>query len=226
MKNKNKIIVKLKKLDWLNYFFELTIVFLGISLAFYINKNAEINTTKKIEKEYLYAIKNDLLDDIKKDPLTIVYFKNELADFITVRDLIVQNKTQHIDTISKICLQLSKETKYHPIINTYQLLINNGEILKITDLKLKKQLAQYYAYKNNLNIHHEDVNRVRKEELSPLISDNYNMYKKFVLNESEFFGDKIQNVLYRLRETLVNRILAYDKALKMCNELIIEIERN
>lgn len=216
---------KLKKIDGVHYLLELIIVFIGVSLAFFINQKEQDKELKLQEKEYLMSIKNDLEIDINAHGVTIAYLKEEIERFVIARDLIIEKQTQYIDSIASISTKLSETTKYHPRVSTFQLLTDNGDLIKIKNVKLKTQIATYYAYLKNLSKHHQEVNTVKEEELKPYLNQSYNWFKKEVVNDDAYFDIKMLNILYHLRTTLVNRIVAYNKALEMCKELNEQLDK-
>lgn len=118
---------------------------------------------------------------------------------------------------------LSERTNYHPSIQTYELLTESGEVLKLSNLNLRKQLSRYYAYRNNLKNHHNAVNRVKKDKLSTFISENYDLFREEILHQNSFFDVTLLNLLYELRLALVNRIAAYNKAIGINKNIKIQL---
>lgn len=214
-----KFFKRLYELNWLNYLIELIIVFLGITIAFYFNQRAETKKIAELEKTYLELIANELSADSLEHHQIIKYFTKNVEEIAKNRKLIQLDVDQINDSLYISINRLSGTTNYHPDFQTYHSIAQNGEILKISNLALRKEIAQYYAYYNTLEERHNKVNTARREKLFPFIANHYNLYEKKVLNKNAYRSDELLNILYEIRDLEIQRIYGYKKALEMSGNL-------
>ncbi len=72
----------MKNLNWRNYFIELLIVIIGISVAFWLNNVAQENAEKKLETKFI----QDLGSDLRSDSSTLSFnikFNKEKAELLS-----------------------------------------------------------------------------------------------------------------------------------------------
>ncbi len=224
-----KIFQNIKELNWINYLIELFIVFFGISLAFYVNKQADIRKSLQKEKFYLTNIKNDLMEDEAEIHTIIDLINEELKTIQNLGNHIRDKNPDLLDSIVNPAVKLSYTSNYHPDLQTYQSLTQNGEVLKISNIQLRNRLDAYYSYYETLSARHDDFSAVKKNKLFPFLSIHYNFYKKEVIDKQSFYSDQLQNIIFELFKYSIAKKNTYQKILKenvnLKKEVEIELEK-
>lgn len=214
-----KFLARLQQIDWLNYFIEFIIVFLGITIAFYINQRADEQKSLALEKTYLQMIHEDLLVDSVENLQIIDFFEQGIASLKKTSRLIGSGQSEDIDSIAYRVSKLTEPVNYHPDVQTYHSLVENGEILLISNLDLRRRMAQYYAYYETLDARHEEVNTLKRQKLFAFVSKHYDWTTKKIINPSAFLSIELKNILYDIHTKEIQRIHAYRKASKLADGL-------
>ncbi|MDN5200248.1 hypothetical protein QQ008_02725 [Fulvivirgaceae bacterium BMA10] len=219
---------RFKQLNWLNYLIELIIVFLGISIAFYVNQKAAQRKSLEMEKFYLTNIMNDLVEDENETDFIIQLIDGEISGISKLLEKIGNEDKNLMDSIVFPTMKLSYTSNYHPEVSTFEALIQGGEALKISNLKLRERLSGYYAYYATLVDRHNDFKEVKKNKLFPFLTQHYNMSMKKVINEQSFHSDQLQNILFELLKYAHAKKNSYQKVLQNSKDLqtIVEAELN
>ncbi len=220
-----KFFFKFRSQNWINYFIELIIVFLGVSLAFYMNKRAEVSKFLEQEKFYLANILDDLSEDDVEIPFIIDQIDEELKKIKNIGDRIKERSPALLDSVVNPAVKLSYTSNYHPEIQTFQTLTQSGEALKITNFELRDALAGYYSYFETLEARHQDFNAVKTEKLFPFLTEHYNFYQTKTINSAPFYGDQLQNILFELFKYAIAKKNSYEKTLQRLKRLKLEVER-
>jgi len=85
------------KQHWTNYLIELSIVIIGITIAFWLNSLADAVNNKKQKVSYLTDIKNDLKTDSLR--LTNNIRNNKNKSKILIKSLELIKRTAPIDSV-------------------------------------------------------------------------------------------------------------------------------
>lgn len=220
-----KLLARLQQINWLNYFIEFIIVFLGITIAFYINQRADEQKSLALEKTYLEMIHEDLIVDSVESLQIIAFFEQGISNLKKTSQLISKGKPEDIDSIAYLVSKLTEPVNYHPDMQTYYSLIENGEILLIADLGLRRDMAKYYAYYETLGARHEAVNALKRQKLFTYVSKHYDWTKKKIIIPSAFLNVELKNILYDIHSKEIQRIHAYRKASQIADALRANIRQ-
>lgn len=227
MKNPfSKFFGKLAQLNWLNYLLEFIIVFLGITIAFYINQRAEAQKVRSQEDTYLDMIVADLEKDSVDHNYIIQFYRNRLWPLEIANHLLENSNAENVDSIILYSLSLVQTSNYHPDVKTYHSLVENGEILKIEDLELRRRMADYYAYFNMLEDRHDEAKNAKKSELKQFLNQYYDFWSNQTVNQDAFLSLELKNILHDVRAYEIDRIKAYEKALRKSVDLKAHIRKS
>ncbi len=133
----------MKNINWADHLFNFLAVILGVSLAFFVNDNAE---TKKRQEEYNQVI-DSFLEEFRSDLDTYEEYqipdnKNQLRVISDVLKLI--NTGQSDSLVEKFSKAISINN-YFPSSVTFSSLQSTGKLDLIEDFELRKELSNYHT---------------------------------------------------------------------------------
>lgn len=218
-----KVKFKIKK-RWSNYFIELLIVIIGISIAFWIN-NIDVKNKNELEK-VSYLI--DIRDDLKKDSLRLSYSikYNEIKIKKLSKAIKLIEASAPIDSLLVYTSEIGGYSFFSPNDLTLSSLIQSGDLKLINSRKVKKELLRLLeAY--------ETIEYLQKNFLQAL-DDNYfpTLFRKIdkinnkPIDIDFFYSIEQKNYAHFALNETNQHIQSYKDALKQVVKLIKLINFN
>jgi len=167
----------MKKINWNYTLGEILIVIIGITIAFSLNKCAESNQDKKLEKLYLENLKNDIETDKHN-------LEQNLEKLKSKKDILLNSfkyfnptipKRDSILTIS--FFQTAQIIEFSPKSTTHQTLINSGDLKLITDFNLKTAIQEHYRSYGRLQQDYDRMVNISKKYIADYFIYNMDMSK-------------------------------------------------
>jgi len=163
--------MKSDKKKLITYVKELFVVVLGISIAFAVDKYAEIKKQDREELLYLQALKSDLENDIEQiqsvldSSNKILGLTGELFGFIYSNAPAQRFSRQHVTC--------TYSTPYFsPNNGTYLSLINSGDLKILSDFKLRQEIVAFYTIEyDKIQKSDEFVRELTTNRIYPYILD-------------------------------------------------------
>jgi len=132
---------------WKHYFWEFLMLFLAVTLGFFVENQREHFIEKKREKEYIRS----MIDDLRLD--TAVFFEdnNSRKLAMTMYDSVVlllnkkdrsEFEQQRLYYAARMCLRLSPFPKLND--RTYEQMKSSGNLRLIHDSKIADRVTKYY----------------------------------------------------------------------------------
>ncbi len=200
-------------------FGEILIVIIGISIAFSMNKCAEIQKNESQKKQYLKNIK----DDIEADKLHLEEnfnsIKNKIQTLNSILPLINTESPEKVKSLKKI-FSVFTLTEFHPKNITYQTMINSGDFKLIDDFKLKTAIEAHYSNYTSILKDYSRQETIHKNYLGNYLIYNtdYDMMKKGAFG---FKNEKLfKNILQSMSGSLKIKRDATARGIKNCDSLI------
>ncbi|MEO0895924.1 MAG: DUF6090 family protein [Bacteroidota bacterium] len=145
------------KINWKYALGEIIIVIIGISLAFLLNNWGESLKERKVKQLYLESLKSDI--EVEMNHLS----ENQKA--INIKLGQIRQLMPHMgralpgrDSMGKKLFQIANSISFKPETNTYQTLVNSGDLKLIDKFELRRQIEQHY------NQHQEIQNSYKRLE--------------------------------------------------------------
>lgn len=165
------IFFKKIKLTYLaTFFFEVIVIFVGITISFYFDEWREEKSRNTLENEYL----NRLAIDIDKDILFCEYAIKNSEEFIENYEIALDalSGNKFADSIFSYLMvsQISELNNF-----TFVEMQNNGVFYSIKNTEIKSKILNYYKLSNEFLKILEIVKKLNldlKEELNPYIKYN------------------------------------------------------
>jgi hypothetical protein len=133
-----------RRYDWGKLFFELIVVFLGVTAGFLLNNWQLEQKDKEIESQLIIAFQQDLALDMAELTSSI---EDDLAWLTLMQPtlLALRDKTLPIDSASVVAQRVVQVNKISLQTGTYEAVINSGTLNLITDFELKRKIVDYYV---------------------------------------------------------------------------------
>ncbi|MFT5628522.1 MAG: hypothetical protein ACJA1H_001051, partial [Glaciecola sp.] len=132
------------KVTWKYTLREIIIVIIGISIAFSLNKCADNINDKKLRKEYLTNLKNDVEADKLQLEKNVTAINQKLKTCAEIIPVLNSNQNPDMRLMNNVFAILKYEN-FSPKNITYKTLINSGDLKLIDDFQLKTAIQQHYS---------------------------------------------------------------------------------
>ncbi len=143
VKSKNKI-QKIRDYDWKKLFFELIVVFLGVTAGFLLNNWQLEKQDELLEKKYMNGFLQDvntniaeLKTAIESDSLWLNRAKPKLMR--------IQKGTITVDSANSVIKLIIAISNAGTQTGTYEDITNSGNLNIIQDFNMKKQIVDYHV---------------------------------------------------------------------------------
>lgn len=212
-----------KRQKALEYFIEFILVIVGISIAFWLNEQAEESKKDKLEVQYLEDILEDLTADI------------ELIEYLTI---LSQDKTNNLKRALTYfsdepdALPFDSLPVYTPVIGnlnifqpnnfTYISLKQSGDFKIIKDHDIRKHLVQLYSSYESIDLEQNNLMKALDDHFYPQYFQNFEMTSGTVINPEFFKSPFLSNFLdFAYNQT--NTILVYFERSKTLAEQTVDL---
>jgi len=167
----------LREENWLALFLELTIVIVGILLAFQVDRVYEGWKDRQLEGRYLERLAADLARDTAEITTVVARTEKRLSQLQLLTDAIADPRVAG-DRPSDFVLTIEQVTwRSVPTIttHTYDELLSTGRMALVRSEGLRSGLAEYYAFladQMRLGLGENDQDRFREETLGLLSGEH------------------------------------------------------
>ena len=208
------------QINWPYYLAELLVVFIGVTAGFILNNWRIERDEWKLEQKYLNSLYSDVLVDESTLDSLIIREQAKLDTLMTVlKHSIVVDKPlteEQAQTIVKNMLHLEW---FSPSDDTYEDMINSGNLNIISDYRLKENISAYYNFT-------KEVKKVEQYFLThmdnygfPILYKTYHLYKQEFINDDSYHSLEFTNMFLGLYALLGQNIDIYRRALARNREL-------
>ena len=217
---------KRKKINWLYYIVELLVVFIGVTAGFLLNTWRLDNAEIKLEQKYLNSFYADILED--ETTLDSLLFREKDKESILLdilKESVVKDKPLTEEQANTIVIKMMYLEWFSPSNDTYNDIINSGNLNLISDYLLKEKISSYYKFC-------EEVKNVEKYYLDhmdnyglPILYKSYHLYKNEFVSAESYQTLEFTNMYMGVFALLKQNNLIYEKALEKNRELKEELKK-
>jgi len=213
-----------KGIDWSNYFIELIIVIIGISVAFWLNNIGERHKAKKQEISYLIDIKNDL----KKDSLKLSYniINNKKKSKKLKYGLNLVKEKAPVDSVFPYIIEIGNYAFFTPDNFTLISLLQSGDFKLIESKKIKRELLRLLQRYESIDNMQKNLLQALDDNFFPLLHTKVDISEFKVVDPDFLYGLEVKNFMaFTLNETS-QHISNYTHAQNQINKVmeLLEIE--
>ncbi len=209
--------------DWKKLFFELIVVFLGVTAGFILNNWRMQKDVQNTEQKYLNGFHQDIVANItelsksiKSDSLWLVHAKPKL--------LSIQNGTIKIDSANYIIKLMVSISKASLQTGTYEEIINSGNLNTISNFNIKKQIVDYHEAINGVGFIDDYFYRYFNNFVMPFIYSNFSILKGKLEDPLIIKTNQFANVVAGYYSMVQQRKSAYQDLLNKSFSLKAKLE--
>jgi hypothetical protein len=231
-----KKIIETVKQKWAEYLLEIFVIVIGIMAAFFLNNWNEIRVSKKIEKEVLGKLFQDIESDKMELEKTDSLYQLDIQKLTNDRNLIWNNSHTKEEALLLNGYEGFVNRDVNPRRTTYDEMINSGKLYYLSNQGLVNEIIEYYELIEN-HIYQERQDRIEFRALfysSEALNDYWLAYHDSENEELayKFFNDPNTRAYKNLKVTsswsvnIVNRkSLSVSKILLKNKELLATINK-
>ncbi len=209
----------MKKINWRYAIGEIIIVIVGISIAFWLNNWKEDRRDDATHREYV----NSLILDAENE---ILLLEENNREFQEKLDLITR-LTPHLgsgrpdrDSVMYWVFSLPVQTQYVPQDDTYQTLLNSGDMRLFHDLSLRRKIVQYYADAQKVQTPYERIRNIHEKYLGDIFIYELD-YIKIAQGDASLLDKPLfRNIVNSLKGSCYMAMEANSKRIAESKELI------
>lgn len=203
---------------------EICIIFIGITIAFGLNKCSENSKDNKLKQQYLESITNDLKVDRLQLKTNIGLLENKKRDIDSLITWFHTNRGN--PEILPGFFKISNLISFNPKDVTYQTLINSGDMSLFDDFRLRVAIEEHFSntYKK-VNTDYFRLENIHKTYLADLYIHGLE-YSKINIGESPFKDPNTAlNILLSIKGAIGLNMQSSEMGVKSCDELLSQIEK-
>ncbi|MFL0354313.1 DUF6090 family protein [Xanthomarina sp. GH4-25] len=198
---------------------EILIVIVGLSIAFSMNKCAEINKNDSLKQQYLSSIKSDIKIDKENLEKNLISIGQKIQSLNEVLPLINTDNPEKISSIKNI-FGLFTLVEFYPKDITYQTMINSGDFKLIDNFNTKTAIESHYSDYKSILKDYERQEIIHKEYLGKYMIENAD-YDAMRKGQFGFSNEKLfKNILQSMTGSLYIKKNATERGIKNCDSLL------
>ena len=214
----------MKKINWQYTIGEILIVIIGITIAFSLNKCSENSKAQTLKLQYLSNIKSDVEADkaILEENLESIKKKISLTSEIIPK--LNTNAPDKMSVVSNV-FSIVSLTNFNPNDNTYQTLINSGDLKLIDDFEIKTAIEKHYSNYETMGQDYTRLENIRKEYVGNYFIYNID-YDAFGKGKFGFEDEKLlKNIILSMRGAFDLKLKATQNGIDSCNKLLEVLDK-
>jgi hypothetical protein len=228
----------LEKNKLYEYLFEVIVIFVGITISFYVDNWKQSNEENKLEIEYLNGFLQDLNLDQKN--LEISVSSIEVVNNSSFKLLGgMARKEFEPDSFYFYTAKIIEMNDFKPTMHTYEEIRSNSHLKLIKDDFLRKQIIDLYEFYKHLDFVDALARKQQLEYYLPYITERIDQEawgivydngsvtgnKAYVDDSRKLINDvKFKNCLINVNSTFSQTRLNFEEGSKKCKALLDRIQ--
>lgn len=215
---------KRTKIKWTYYFIELLVVFIGVTAGFLLNNWREETSELKLEKKYLESFYNDVLTDAE-DLDSLIFRSQKKADTMIgiLRKSALVGESLNEELAKELVRELMFIEWFTPVNDTYDDIINSGNLNLISNYQLKEKISSYYSFLNQVANVEQYYNKHMDNYGFPMLYKSYHLLNQEFINKESYQSLEFTNMYLGVLALLQQNIKVYREALEKNMELKNEL---
>ncbi len=212
------------KINWVYYLIELIVVFIGITAGFFLNNWREDYNQSKAEEKYLRGFYDDILTD--SDNLDSLIIRGEIKTdrlLEIAKQSEVINKPLSEELAEAIVLEMLSIEWFSQSNDTYEDIINSGNLNIISDYELKEKISSYYSFLKEVR----NIEKFYRDHMDkygfPILYKSYHLLKRKFISKSVYQSLEFTNMYLGIIALQQQNTKTYKEALKRNQELKTEL---
>ena len=217
---------KKKKINWPYYLAELLVVFVGVTAGFLLNNWRMDQAEVRLEQKYLSSFYTDILEDEETLDSLIIRGKAKEDTLLSVllKSIVIDTPITEAQAQVVITEMMYLEW-FSPSNDTYDDIINSGNLNLISDYSLKEKISSYYKFTKEV----KSVEQYYLDHMDnygfPFMYRNYHLFKREFVNEKSYQSLEFTNMYLGIFALLQQNNKIYVRTLEKNRELKGELEK-
>lgn len=197
----------------------MCIVFLGITIAFWLSNLGDRAKERKLEGVYLQELNEDISVDIKVLTQSIKFNDAKIANLNKgINYVIVNSKNLDADSVANYALSCGSYNFFYPTSNSYIILQQSGDLKIIKDQGLKKKLIALYQSYDLIKNEQGNLIQALDDNFFPKLHESFNLITGEVTNKAFFRSVKCTNFIAFTMQTTEQLNDFYQYASKLATQ--------
>ena len=194
MAKSNKTKQNLRYSDWRKLFFELIVVFLGVTAGFLLNNWQLERQDQKLERKYLDGFLEDVKTNITELEKSVIedslWLDRVMPEIIRLKD-----KTFDPDSAASLVKGIVQISRAGIQKGTYQAITNSGNLNIITNYDLKKQIVDYHEAVKGIEFIDDYFYQYFGDFVMPFVLNNFSVLNERFRNPKVIQTVEFENVI-------------------------------
>lgn len=209
----------MNKIKWQYALGEIFIVIIGITIAFSLNKCSENSKAQGLKLQYLSNIKRDVEADKAILENNLESIKKKIAIATEIIPKLNTNAPDKMSIVGKVFSIISL-TNFNPNDNTYQTLINSGDLKLIDDFEIKTAIEKHYSNYETMGQDYTRLENIQKEYVGNYFIYHID-YDAFGKGKFGFEDEKLlKNIILSMRGAFELKLKATQNGIDSCTNLL------
>jgi hypothetical protein len=208
-----------KGINWATYFLELTLLVLGITIAFAIDRCTQRQGLNEEKEAILSSLIYYFEEDEKSLESIIQNNDNVYQSTRSIVRYISQNEKVDPDSLLNLSFRNIYETDFSPFSTSIVDLKARYDFEKLADPQLKQRLEKVFSQYKKVEIVEELYHKYYMEK-NAFWDQHYDFVKNKLINKNALLGNDFQNLMVRLNDLLRRKSDYYEDALQECRHLL------
>ena len=206
---------KKTKINWTYYIIELAVVFIGVTAGFLLNNWREDAAENKMEHKYMESFYNEVIMDKDNLDSLILHSQLKIDNLLNIiKQTEVINKPLTEELAQKIVMEIMYIEWLSPANDTYEDIINSGNLNIVSDYNLKEKISSYYTFLNEVS----NVEQFYREHMNnygfPILYKNYHLLRREFINAESYKSLEFTNMYLGVVALLQQNNEKYKEALE------------
>ena len=214
---------KIREYDWRKLFFELIVVFLGVTAGFLLNSWHLQKQDQKLEQKYISGFLQDVKtnsDELEKSISSDSLWLNQVLPQIEL----VKAGTITVDSANAILIKIASISKIEFQTSTYEDITNSGKLNIINDFEMRKKIVDYHVALSGVNFIDGYFYSYFSDFVMPFIFSNFSVLDGQLANFEAIKTTQFSNVIAGYISMVQQRKAAYEDVLEKSITLTAELE--
>lgn len=206
---------RLRDINWMNLLLELVVVFMGITLAFALDRWNETEKTQQLEEKYLQSFRDDLAQDYENLEARIAHADTTRMKIRRAVELL-ESEPAKLDSIAMLLIPMMHVVKLDTKRSTYESITGSGNLSILSNYELKQALADYDQYAELSGMAFDVYNTYVHDFVIPLFMDNLDFSKGVFIDSTVVRHYKTLNITLGYQTLIDQNARFYAELLKRC----------
>jgi hypothetical protein len=202
----------------------LLVVFIGVTAGFLLNTWRQENSEMKLERKYLTSFYSDIVSD-ETSLDSLVFHSQTKTDklMVIIRETGLKNRPLDEELAQSIVNEILYIEWFSASNDTYEDIINSGNLNLVSDYSLKEKISSYYNLLDEVN----NVEEFYKDHINnyglPILYKNYHLLNHKFINKESYQSLEFTNMYLGVTALFQQNNKIYREALQKNRELKSEL---